>query len=67
MGLGKKRAAKTQEKYERRKIASSKASDIDKAAKDALVQKMKRGGKLTREELKLAERMDEGEGKGNEG
>ena len=67
MGLGKKREAKAQEKFERRKIASGKAAEVDKAAKDALVQKMKGGGKLTRKELKLAERMDEGEGKDNDG
>ena len=62
-----RRKAREQEKFERAKIATQKAAQKDKADKDALVQKMKGGGKLTKEELKLAKRMDEGEGKDNDG
>jgi hypothetical protein len=59
------RADNRQEKYDKKKAAAEVAAAKDKAAKEALQEKMavKGGaGKLSKEELKLAKRMGEGEG-----
>lgn len=53
------------EKYEKAKEAAAKAAAADQAAKEALVEKVNQkggAGKLTKDELKLAKRMGEGEG-----
>ena len=60
--------SRKQEKYDARKAAADKAAEKDKAAKEALVEKVNQkggAGKLTKEELKLAERMAPGEGEKN--
>lgn len=58
------REAKRQEKFERAKIATNKAAEKDRAAKEALEKKVNQkggAGKLTRAEIKLAKRTGEGE------
>lgn len=54
-----------QEKFDRRKAAAEKAAEKDKQDKADLVKKVnQRGGagKLSRKEIALARRMEEGEG-----
>lgn len=55
------------EKYERRKAATSKAAEKDQADQEELRRKMESGkrkppARLTRKELDLAARMDDGSG-----
>jgi hypothetical protein len=53
-----------QARYEERKAAAARAAEADEAAMKALHKKLNQkggAGKLTREELKLARRMGEGQ------
>ena len=59
------RSEKRQAKYNKKKEATQKAADKDKADKEALAEKMAQkggAGKLTRAEIKLAKRTGEVEG-----
>jgi hypothetical protein len=54
-----------QERFARRKAATAKAAEKDAADKKALVAKVNQpggAGKLSKKDLKLARRMEQGEG-----